>query len=176
MTGRKPKSAVLRDLHGHPSHARSKATRAAVRGIEPPLPGPGDLETPADFNNETRAIWEHAIAHAPANVLKTIDTAVLRAWAIACYLHTVAYARVLSEGAFVSPSSKPDYDGLMVQNPAIALLNRQSQVLMRCAEMLGFVPTARPRLVGAKSATIEGEVQSLDEFLSAPIQLPSMHN
>jgi P27 family predicted phage terminase small subunit len=176
MDGRKPKSATLRDLHGRTSHAASKATRAAIRGIEPPPPSPGDLEPPADFNDETKAIWEHAITHAPANVLKTIDTAVLRAWAIACYLHTVAYARILREGEFVSPSSRPDYDGLMVQNPAIALLNRQSQVLMRCAEMLGFTPTSRPRLVGTKAATIDGEVQSLDEFLDAPLDLPSMHH
>ena len=63
-----------------------------------------------------------------------------------------------------------------VQSPYLAIVNRQAVIMLRAAEMLGFVPTARPRLVGSKPATIDGEVQSLDEFLSVPLDLPSMHN
>jgi phage terminase small subunit len=36
-----------------------------------------------------------------------------------------------------------------VQSPYLAIVNRQAVLLLRCAEQLGFSPTARPRVAAA---------------------------
>jgi hypothetical protein len=59
-----------------------------------------------------------------------------------------------------------------VPNPKVGMMNRQAEILTRCAETLGFTPTARPRLIGAGHAApreldADGNpTQTLDEFLA----------
>ena len=149
--GPKPQPTALRALHGDPQQ-RGRRVMAALKAIEPPPPGSADLGAPPDLTQAQRELWEHAVRHAPLNVLRTIDTWVLRGFVVAADLHRQASTH-LQAGVMV-PAGKAETTQL-VQSPWVAVLNRQVLVMLRAAEQLGFSPASRPRLVGAGALPVQ---------------------
>ena len=150
MRGRKPVPTMLKALHGNPSHGVSKNVLAARKALEPHPAQAGDLSPPPDMSEAQRELWQLAVEHAPLNVLRRIDTWVLRAFVVAADLHRQASLELEQNGVLV-PAGKAEGSAL-VQSPWVAILNRQALLLVRCAEQLGFSPASRPRLVGAAGA------------------------
>lgn len=170
MRGRKPKPTALVKLHGKTSAGRKP------RSNEPtPV---GELLTPPDWlTDPQKAGWQYAIEHAPFGLLKNIDQMALAVWCVAADLYRQASTQVARQG-LLTPASPVKQDCAMVQNPMLAVLNRQATILMRVMGELGFSPASRPR-IGQQPALVDhgpslreapgGTVVSLDEYLrSAP--------
>ena len=144
-TGPKAKPTQLHRLHG-----TYNVTRHRQRDGE--AEAPGDLravEAPADLSEAERAIWDHAIAHAPAGVLKDIDRHVLRLWcqAEARYMLARQMQAKLDERAGLQLLIKTKA-GDMVASPYEGIMNRAARLSLRMAELLGFCPVGRAGLTG----------------------------
>ncbi len=142
----------------------------------------GDLvehnAAPKDLTPLQREIWEFTLTHAPRGVLKRIDTIVLRAWCVHAAMHQIATEQVnaLGDDLMVETPS-----GALVQSPYLGILNRQSVIVERFANLFGFTPVARARLGAAGSSNAiaaeallkpvygkEGGLeQSLEDYLEA---------
>src|SRR5438093_1268614 len=74
--GTKPRPSIILDLHG--------TRRTRHKGRPPDAIAPGTLgDPPADLSEAERECWRNAIENAPAGLLGTIDTSLLRQWAVA---------------------------------------------------------------------------------------------
>lgn len=154
MRGRKPKPTYMAVLDGGASHSRQS------RENEPQPQG--DLaEPPPELSATQQAIWRHAIENAPPGMLKRIDKSVFKVWVVAEDTLERARAEVSRLGLMVKTSS-----GAPVQNPYLAIQNKQAAIVMKAAAELGFSPTARPRVKVEKQKPKSnpfGELKSLDE-------------
>lgn len=135
--GPKNKPTALHQLHG------TTRTRHNERG--PDAIAPGTIaEPPADLSEAEQACWRHAVAHAPAGILATIDTSLLRLW-------SVAEARFLmAKKAQEQLDAKNDLplliktrSGDIMPSPYLSIMSRQTTLMLRMVEQLGFCPTAR---------------------------------
>lgn len=136
-SGNRPKPTVLKKLH---------------RSQEPfnenePMPE-GDLaevdNVPPYFDSDMRDTWNYALEHAPPGMLKRIDRSVLEVWVVACCLHRKAVTSQFQQGATLlvrTPNTRQ-----LVQSPYLPIINRQALIMLKAAEVLGFSPTARPRI------------------------------
>jgi P27 family predicted phage terminase small subunit len=155
-TGRKPKPAVLKRLHGYPGHHTKKA------GAEPE--GVGSISAPAWFDSDQRSQWEYALEHAPFGLLTGTDREVLVVWVVACCEHARAVQEVRKLGQVVKTN-----DGSAITNPYLAVANRQTTIMLRAGAELGFSPAARASL-GASSLTStqddrQNGTSALDQYL-----------
>ena len=133
--GRKPKPAHLKLLAGNPGH----------RPITPDAEAAGVLDAPPEwFSDEQKAAWRYAISHAPHGVLRMIDQAALTVWIIAEHFHCEATQKVMTNGMVVKSPIK----GERIQNPYLAVVNKQAQIMLKAASELGFTPSARARVGG----------------------------
>lgn len=141
MRGRKPKPALLKDLHG------SKEPRNPDEPI-----AVGDLSVdpayrcPEHFTSEQGDAWEYALRHSPPGLLKYIDASVLEAWVVAHCLHRRATREMLGRGLLIKQGS------LLMPSPLIGIINRQAIIMMKAASELGFSPVSRPRIFAAGPA------------------------
>jgi P27 family predicted phage terminase small subunit len=170
MRGRKPIPEALRELHGHPSH-RSKQQNAARHSIESDTPGT-DLPVPEHFNEEQVRIWSHLMTHAPAGILKRIDTGLLSCLVFSIWLHQRAIA-ALNDSNLLVPASAAD-GAPLVQNPWLQILNKQAMLILRLSGEFGFSPISRARL-GIAAAQGHRRESSLDEFLDNRPPIPKVH-
>lgn len=134
MRGRKPKPTWLKLVAGNPGH----------RPINEAEPQPqGDLnEAPEWMNPEQRAVWNLAIKQAPPGLLRELDGSVLEIWVVAKVMHRDASQRVAKTGTVVrAPES-----GYPMQNPWVAIINKQAQIMLKAASEMGFTPSARSRV------------------------------
>lgn len=132
MNGRKPIPTKLRELEGRPNQRPNPLE---------PMPV-GDLyEAPEWFTPDQAMTWRYAILNMAPGVLKKIDASILTVWVVAEVLHREASQKVTASGIIVKTK-----DGNPIQNPYLAVVNRQAQVMLKAAAELGFTPTARPRL------------------------------
>lgn len=141
MQGRKPLPTVTHKLAG-----TLRPGRHAARAEEPVAPGVLE-EPPAWFTDGQKEGWRYALANAPAGVLGLIDRSVLAVWVVAEDLHRQAVEKINAPGGGLivrSPSK-----GEPMQNPYLAIVNKQAQILIKAASELGFSPASRPRLVKA---------------------------
>jgi P27 family predicted phage terminase small subunit len=97
-----------------------------------------------------RESWAHAMAHAPAGLLKPIDRGVLAVWVEAEDRHRVA---VTQQARLDAGSSLPlltkGRDGQPSPSPYLRIIRQAADTMLRAAGELGFSPAARPRLGGA---------------------------
>jgi P27 family predicted phage terminase small subunit len=108
-----------------------------------PLPTTGNLKTAPDwFDQDQLSAWNYAVDHAPRGMLKKIDASTLVVWVVAESLHRKAALAIAKFGMVtLSPVKKEP-----MQNPYLAILNRQALILLRASAELGFSPSARSRV------------------------------
>ena len=134
MRGRKPTPTHLKLLRGNPG-------KRAINTHEPKPAG--DLfEAPEWMSDEQKAGWSYAIAWAPRHLLKMLDRSTLTAWVIAEDLHRQAAVQVQRYGLI----TKSPVKGEPMQNPYLAVINRQAQIMLKAASELGFTPASRSRV------------------------------
>jgi P27 family predicted phage terminase small subunit len=133
MKGRKPKPTWLKVIAGNPGNR-------ALNDAEP-VPT-GDLTAPPTWMNETQqTIWRDAIRQAPPGLLRELDESCLTVWVVAATMHRDASQRVARMGTMVqSPSGYP------IQNPYLAVVNKQAAIMLKAAAEMGFTPSARSRV------------------------------
>ena len=135
MAGRKRKPAALKVLR--------MTSKRAEKLLGKERPAPGTLtDAPDWFNAEQKTAWDYAVANAPRDVLKRCDLAVLAAFVVAQDLHRRATIASMQAQLLVkSPKQE-----LPMQNPYLAIVNRQAVLMVRTASELGFTPCSRARL------------------------------
>jgi P27 family predicted phage terminase small subunit len=162
--GPKPVPKELRELHGNP--------RQHALPAEPPE-GVGALcEAPVWMDDEQRLQWDYALEHAPYGLLTGSDREILAAWCV----HAVEFARAVIEVRKLGQVVKTK-DGNAIQNPFLAIVNRQSLLMQRAGAELGFSPAARMSIaLGAGEESAEGtryigsarpRPSRLDDYLAA---------
>lgn len=132
--GRPPIPTHLKIIRGNPG--RRKLNKNEPKPV-------GDLkDAPAHFDEELREVWAYAIEHAPAGLLKKIDSAVLETWCTAHVLHRKAVSMVRVGGLLV----KPPHSDIPIQSPFLPIVNKQALIMMRAVDHLGFSPASRTRI------------------------------
>jgi P27 family predicted phage terminase small subunit len=147
-----PIPTKLRILRGNPGHQKINKREPQPKG---------DLkEAPANFTAEQKAIWDYAIQHAPAGLLKMLDGSVLEVWCVAHELHQKSQAEVQKVGMIV----KAPNTGTPIQNPFLAVMNKQALIMLRAVDHLGFSPASRSRIVmgeGSGKDDVWSAIQSM---------------
>jgi P27 family predicted phage terminase small subunit len=128
--GPAPTPTVLRLVRGNPSR----------RGINKREPKPSGALRVAPPNLPPRAaeIWAHAIEHAPNGLLKQLDESVMLTWCVARAHYEDAMQRVARTGLMVKSPN-----GHAIQNPFLAILNKQALIMLKAAQAMGFTPASR---------------------------------
>ena len=146
MRGRKPKPTHLRLITGNAGKRRINKHEPKPSGH---LTEPPDWFTPAQIET-----WRHAIANAPAGLLRKLDRGVLTVWTVAATLHQEAASKLNDSSLLVrGPARQADLfggepvpRGAPVPNPFLSILHKQANIMMRAAEQLGFSPASRARV------------------------------
>ena len=135
MRGVKPKPTHLKEVTGNPGK----------RPLHDAEPNPvGDLFAPPEhLTPAQKAIWTTVIANAPAGMLKRLDCSILVTWVVAYDYHQQASAQIAKFGLLLKAK---DEAGQPYQNPFLAIVNRQAQIMIRAGEQLGFSPSSRSRV------------------------------
>lgn len=102
---------------------------------------------PKGIRPEVKKIWQRAIRSVPHSLLVGIDAEVLYQWCLARCLLETAEEKFFASGMLVKTPN-----GMPVQSPYLAVINRQQEILIRLAGELGFTPIARLRL-GVENVT-----------------------
>ena len=132
--GRKPKPTHLKLLEGN-----RKKEKLNKREPKPD----GDLLEPPDFLTKEQKIgWAYAIAHSPRGLLKKLDRSALVSYIVAEDLYRQAVVAVNKSGLVVKSPVKEE----PMQNPYLAIVNKQAQIMLRAQAELGFTPSARSRI------------------------------
>jgi P27 family predicted phage terminase small subunit len=142
MAGRKPKPTPLKIVQGTFRKDRSNERE--------PQPSGTLCEAPDYLTPEQKEIWDYAIAHAPAGLLKKLDLSVLQVWVIACAFHREAALKVTSAGQVIKTPA-----GYPVINPYMANMNKQAQIMLKAASEMGFTPASRSRIVVAEETVAD---------------------
>jgi P27 family predicted phage terminase small subunit len=100
------------------------------------------VDAPAYFSDAQRVVWDYAIAHAPAGLLKLLDTSVLEIWVVACVFHREAVQRVGASGQVIKTQA-----GYPITSPYLSNANKQAQIMLKAASEMGFTPASRTRIV-----------------------------
>ena len=127
--------------------------KQAEKLIKGRTPTPGPLtDSPDWFTAEQRAAWRYAIDNAPRDILRKIDKAVLAGFIVAEDTHRKACIE-MAKAQLIVQSPK---QSLPMQNPYLAIINRQMVLMIRAASELGFSPCSRARVdAGKPAATVE---------------------
>lgn len=91
---------------------------------------------------EQRSIWNAAVLSAPPGLLKELDSSAMLVWVVARDLWQQASMEVARLGMLV----KSSVQGVTIQNPYLAIVNKQAQIMLRAAAELGFTPAGRGRV------------------------------
>ncbi|MFZ2158092.1 MAG: phage terminase small subunit P27 family [Bradyrhizobium sp.] len=103
---------------------------------------PVNLEPPAWLTAVQKQIWREAFLSAPAGLLVEMDASLLTAWVVASDLHRQACEESQKLPLIVKSPNKE----VPMQNPYLAIINRQSEIMTKCAGELGFTPISRTRM------------------------------
>lgn len=131
--GRKPK----------PTHLKVVGGNAGKRALPKAEPKPsGNLKDAPDWLTESQLLlWDYAIASAPHGLLKRLDQSVLVTWVVAADLHRQATEK-LNSGAMLIKTP----NGMPVQSPYLAIVNKQAAIMIKAASEMGFTPSSRSRV------------------------------
>lgn len=131
--GRKPKPTALKLVQDNPGKRPLNKREPKARG--------NLYDPPAWLTEDQRKGWEYAIECAPHGLLKRVDRSTLVAWVIAEDLHRQAVEK-LNNGALLIKTP----NGMPVQSPFIAIINKQAQIMLKAAAEMGFTPASRSRV------------------------------
>lgn len=135
--GRKPISVGEKRLTGNPGR----------RKLEPVLPEApkGALECPLAVAADpaARAYWDHFVHTAPPGVLRPVHAPQLADLAIACVLYDQALLELRQGGGLVVLAP---VTGAPVQNPYLAILNRQAEMKRKLCSSLCLSPAEQNRV------------------------------
>jgi P27 family predicted phage terminase small subunit len=135
MRGDKAKPTGLRVLR--------MTGKEAEKLIRRQVSTPGPLADPPEWlTADQKAAWAYVIANAPRDILKRIDKSVVAGFVVAEDLHRQACLEI-SRSALLIKSPK---QALPMQNPYLAIANRQFVLMQRAASELGFTPCSRARI------------------------------
>lgn len=134
MRGPKPKPTHLKSIAGNPG-------RRPLNKREPKPVG-NLVEVPDWLTQSQIKIWERAIQSAPAGLLKSLDESILLVWVIAKDLHREASMHIAQFGMMTETPNT----GEPIQNPYLAVVNKQAQIMMKAAAEMGFTPSSRSRV------------------------------
>lgn len=148
--GRKPKPIHLRLLEGN--------RRQHKINTREPKPE-GDLFEAPDFLTEgQKEKWTYAIANSPRGLLKRLDKEALTTYVVACDLYQQAVIALNASGLLIKSPVKGD----PMQNPYLAIVNKQAALMLKSQAELGFTPSSRSKItvdpVGG------GSEDSFDDF------------
>lgn len=104
----------------------------------PPL----NLEPPGWLTARQKGIWREAFGNAPVGLLVEMDAGVLTTWVVACDL----YRQACEEAQKLPLVVKSPVKEVPMQNPYLAIINKQSEIMTRAAGELGFTPISRTRM------------------------------
>jgi P27 family predicted phage terminase small subunit len=134
MRGRKPVPSHLKIVRGNPGKRTLNKNE--------PLPIGDLVDAPAWMTETQKQGWNYAIENAPRGLLKKLDRSVLVSWAIAEDLHRRASELVEKYGILTNAPNT----GLPIQSPYLPVVNKQAQIMLKAAELLGFSPASRSRV------------------------------
>lgn len=136
MTGRKPVPPEIRALTGLKSS--HPPPNPSPQKIKRPLGGP-----PSWMNALQKEIWKEGLVSAPRCILREIDSAIYQVFVFAAYSArraSEAYERSGASPVLVSPNGK------LYQNPYLAIIRAEHQVMKGAATEMGFTPSSRMRV------------------------------
>jgi P27 family predicted phage terminase small subunit len=134
MSGPSPKPTALRLLEG------TAKTGARINHGEPMPAGPLP-PAPDTLGPEELELWAHMVAAAPAKLLTACDWATVELYVCAWALHRKAAADVRARGSVIYTA-----DNNLIQNPYLAVMNRQAQIMLKAGDTLGMSPASRTRI------------------------------
>jgi P27 family predicted phage terminase small subunit len=133
MPGPPKKPTALKLVTGNPG-------KRALNRREPKPKG--NLHDPPEwFSEDQRKGWKYAILTAPYGLLKRVDRSTLVAWAVAEDLHRQAVQKI-NGGALLIKTP----NGMPVQSPYLAIVNKQAAIMLKAASEMGFTPASRSRV------------------------------
>lgn len=134
--GRHAKPTALKIVDGNPGKTHIKNDEIGfgsnLKSIKPP----------SDLTTNAKKMWNFIINEMPEELFKTVDLGELKTYCIAFDLHAQAYAKIKEQGLLV----KSPVQGVLVQNAYLPILNKQAEMMIKCASNLGLTPTARAKL------------------------------
>lgn len=131
--GRPPKPTKLRRLEGVPGKSRPLNER------EPQPTGP--LVKPDFITGEAAKEWDRVVGSMPPGLYTAADSPVLAVYAVAWVLFRNGLAQIAKEGMTTTGSV-----GQKIAHPAIMVVAKQSEIILRASDRLGMSPVARARL------------------------------
>ena len=134
MKGRKPVPTHLKVIRGNPGKRKLNKNE--------PLPIGDLVDAPEWMAESQRQNWNYAVENAPKGLLKKLDRSVLVAWTVAEDLHRRSSEQVEKFGIL----TKAPNTGLPMQSPYLPVVNKQAQIMLKAAELLGFTPASRSRV------------------------------
>ena len=138
LPGRKPTPAHLKLVTGNPGR---RPIADVTKKAHKPRVSEGAPRMPKGIRPEVKKIWQRAIRSVPHSLLVGIDAEILYQWCLARCLLETAEEKFFASGMLVKTPN-----GMPVQSPYLAVINRQQQILLALAGELGFTPIARQRL------------------------------
>ena len=130
--GRRPTPTRLKLLTGNPGKRR-------LNQREPkPVGAP---EKPDFISGNSAAEWDRVIASTPPGFLTSADVPTLTVLVTALALFRAALSRLARDGTTSVGSL-----GQQVPHPMIAVLAKQTELVLRAGDRLGLSPVARTRL------------------------------
>jgi len=134
MRGRRPKPSRLKVLTGNPGKR--------PLNMNEPVPNPTVPECPPELGPVAQREWNRLVGELAAlRLITNLDRAALAAYCAAYALWAEATEAIQKYGAMVkSPSGYP------MQSPYVAIVNRQTEIMMRIASEFGFTPASRSRI------------------------------
>ena len=146
--GRPPKPTKLRQLEGVPGHSRP------INDREPQPTGP--LEKPDFVTGPAAEEWDRAVGAMPDGLYTAADAPVLAVYCVAWVLFRNALAQVAREGMTAVGST-----GQKVAHPGLAVVAKQSEIILRASDRLGMSPSARTRLEVGDASPDQGKFGGL---------------
>ncbi len=154
MKGRPPTPSVLREIRGTPKRKLNQREPVPVGNLE----GPPDWLSPSQQD-----VWRYAIECAPCGLLKRLDAGVLAVWVVAADLYRMAAEKIAAHGLLVNAPNT----GAPMQSPYLAIVNRQSQIMLKAGAELGFSPASRTR-ISAPTEPAGSDVAPWAKFVLPP--------
>ena len=139
--GRTPKPTAIKALTGNPG-------KRPLNHHEPIPPGVIG-EPPEHLSEGAKAAWRLAVECAPPGLLTPLDSSSLVVWATAADRYQKAQEGLAKTGLLI----KGPNNGLPMQSPYLAIVNKQAQIMAKAATEMGFTPASRSRVSVPREAT-----------------------
>lgn len=131
---RQPKPTFIKKLEGNPG-------KRALNKNEPKFSDNISLTPPKFLSKEQKDEWKKVMRDCPLGLLKSIDEGCLISYVIAKALQKEAAEKLQTE-EMVTMSG----NGSLVQNPLINIINKQTEIIIKCGAQMGFSPTSRTKV------------------------------